>query len=110
MNSITEKVTSRSGLSKAILVIRKKIVCFKEGKEFFNHNALHCFRDECSNCSGTIVEWIRFVTFREDLGWFLGGRKCTKKVDKMKNKEIEMHIESVSTYYQIKHHRLLIFL
>ena len=31
---------------KAILVIREKIVCFKEGKKLFSDNGLHCFRYE----------------------------------------------------------------
>ena len=39
-------MTSRYGFSKAILVMREKIVCFKEGKEMFSANGLHCFRDE----------------------------------------------------------------
>ena len=46
MNSIRQKVTSRSGLSKAILVIRKKVVCFKEGEQLFGDGSLHSLRDE----------------------------------------------------------------
>ena len=46
MDSISKKITSRPGFSKAILVIREKIVCFKEGKKLFSDDGLHCFRDE----------------------------------------------------------------
>ena len=45
MNSVSQKVISRSGLSKAIL-IRKKVVCFKEGKQLFADDILHSLRDE----------------------------------------------------------------
>ena len=63
MDSISKKITSRPGFSKAILVIREKIVCFKEGKKLFSDDGLHSFRDEGSDCNGTIVEWIRLVAF-----------------------------------------------
>ena len=46
MDSISKKIASRPGFSKAILVIREKIVCFKEGKKLFIDDCLHCFRDE----------------------------------------------------------------
>ena len=46
MDSISKKIASRPGFSKAILVIREKIVCFKEGKKLFRDDGLHCFRDE----------------------------------------------------------------
>ena len=46
MDSVSKKISSRSGFSKVILLIREKIVCFKEGKMSFNDNGLHCFRDE----------------------------------------------------------------
>ena len=46
MDSISKKIISRPGFSKAILVIREKIVCFKEGKKLFSDDSLHCFRDE----------------------------------------------------------------
>ena len=46
MNSVSQKVTSRSGLSKVILVIRKNVVCFKEGKQLFGDDSLHSLRDE----------------------------------------------------------------
>ena len=36
MDSISKKITSRPGFSKAILVIRVKIVCFKEDKQLFS--------------------------------------------------------------------------
>ena len=36
MESISKKITSRPGFSKAILVIREKIVCFKEGKKLLS--------------------------------------------------------------------------
>ena len=46
MDSISKKITSRPGFSKAIRVIREKIVCFKEGKKLFRDDGLNCFRDE----------------------------------------------------------------
>ena len=46
MDSISKKITSRPGFSKAILVIREKIVCFKEGKKSFSDNGIDRFRDE----------------------------------------------------------------
>ena len=46
MDSISKKTTSRPGFSKAILVIREKIVCFKEGKKLFSDDGLNSFRDE----------------------------------------------------------------
>ena len=46
MDSISKKITSRPGFSKAILVISEKIVCFKEGKKLFCDDGLRCFRDE----------------------------------------------------------------
>ena len=46
MDSISKKITSRPGFSKAILVIREKIVCFKDSKKLFRDDGLHCFRDE----------------------------------------------------------------
>ena len=55
MNSIGWKVTGRSGLSKLILVIRKKAVCFKEGKQLFGVTGLHSLRDEKSDCNRAIV-------------------------------------------------------
>ena len=45
MDSISKKIASRPGFSKAILVIRE-IVNFKEGKKLFSDDGLHCFRDE----------------------------------------------------------------
>ena len=41
MDSISKKITSRSGFSKDILVIIEKIVCFKEGKKLFSDDGLH---------------------------------------------------------------------
>ena len=46
MDSISKKIASRPGSSKAILVIREKIACFKEGKKFFSDDGLHCLRHE----------------------------------------------------------------
>ena len=46
MDNISTKITSRPGFSEAILVIREKIVCFKESKKLFSDDGLHCFRDE----------------------------------------------------------------
>ena len=46
MDSISKKITSRPGFSKAILVIREKIVCFKEGKKLISDDGLYCFRYE----------------------------------------------------------------
>ena len=64
MDSISKKITSRAGFSKAIRVIRKRIVCFKEGRELVGDDCLHCFRDEWNDCSRTIVKWLRFVSIR----------------------------------------------
>ena len=46
MDSISKKITHWPGFSKAILVIRLKLVCFQEGKKLFSDDGLHCFRDE----------------------------------------------------------------
>ena len=46
MYGINEGITSRPGFSKAILVIREKIACFKEGKKLLSDDGIHCFRDE----------------------------------------------------------------
>ena len=46
MDSISKKITSRPGSSKAILMIREKIGCFKEGKKLLSDDGLHSFRDE----------------------------------------------------------------
>ena len=46
MDSISKKIASRPSFSKAILVIREKIVCFKEVEKLFRDDGLHCFRDE----------------------------------------------------------------
>ena len=86
MESISKKITSRPGFSKAILVIREKIACFKEGKKLLSDDRLHSFRDEQSDCSGTIVEWIRLVAFfwdRKDVGLFPRCGKCAKSVGKL---------------------------
>ena len=40
MNSTIYRFTSRSGLSKAILVIRKETICFKEGLQLFGDDSL----------------------------------------------------------------------
>ena len=45
MDSLSKKITSRPGFSKAILVIREKVVCFYEGK-LFHDDGLHCFKYE----------------------------------------------------------------
>ena len=42
---------------------RKKVVCFKEGKQLFVDNGLHCLRDGRSYCNRAIVSRVRFVTF-----------------------------------------------
>ena len=42
MDCINKKITSRPGFLKAILMIREKIVCFKEGKKLFSDDGLHC--------------------------------------------------------------------
>ena len=36
MDSISKKITSRSGFSKAILLMIDRIVCFKEGKKLLS--------------------------------------------------------------------------
>ena len=46
MDCISKKITSRPGFSKAKLVIRENMVCFKEGKKLFSDDGLHSFRDE----------------------------------------------------------------
>ena len=46
MDSISKKITSRPGFSKAILVIREKIFCFKEGKTLLSDDGIDRFRDE----------------------------------------------------------------
>ena len=46
MDSTSKKIASRPGFSKAILMIREQIVCFKEGKKLLSDDGLHCFRDE----------------------------------------------------------------
>ena len=48
-------MTSRSGLSKAKLMIRKKAVSFEEGKQLFGDNGFHSLRDERSDCNRAIV-------------------------------------------------------
>ena len=63
MDSISKKITSRPGFSKAILATIREDFCFKEGKKLFSDDGLHCFRDELSDCNWTIVEWIRLVAF-----------------------------------------------
>ena len=45
MDDMSE-VTSRPGFLEAILMIRKKIVYFKEGKKLFSDSGLHCCKDE----------------------------------------------------------------
>ena len=50
MDSISKKITSRPGFSKAILVIRENIAFFKEGKKLLSDN-------------GTIATWIRLIAF-----------------------------------------------
>ena len=46
MDSISKKIPSRPGFSKATLVIREKVVCIKEGKKLLSDDGLHSFRDE----------------------------------------------------------------
>ena len=46
MDSISKKIASRPSFSKAIMVIRDNIVCFKEGKKLFSDDGLHCFSCE----------------------------------------------------------------
>ena len=46
MDSISKNIASRPGFSRAILVVREKIICFKEGKKLFSDDGLHCFEDE----------------------------------------------------------------
>ena len=71
INSISDKIIRRSGILKYTLVIKKDIVCFKEGNGFFNDGGLHFFRDHLSDCNGMIIEKIRFITYfweGEDVG------------------------------------------
>ena len=46
-------------------MVRKKVVCFKEGKQLFGDNGLHSLRDEGggSDCNRAIVGRVRFVAF-----------------------------------------------
>ena len=44
-------------------MVRKKVVCFKEGKQLFGDNGLHSLRDERSDCNKAIASRVRFVTF-----------------------------------------------
>ena len=60
MDSISKKITSRPGFSKAILVIREKIVCFKEGKKLLSDDGLHSF-----------PHWNRLPSFKDSLYQFL---------------------------------------
>ena len=86
MDSISKKITHWPGFSKAILVIREKIVCFKESKKLLSDDGLHSFRDKLSDCIGTIVEWIRLVAFfwdRKDVVCFPRVGKCAKGVGKL---------------------------
>ena len=45
MDSISKKIASRPGFSKAIMVMRE-IIRFREGKKLFSENGLHYFRYE----------------------------------------------------------------
>ena len=51
-------------------MLRRKVVCFKEGKQLFGDNGL---RYERNDCNRAIVRRVRFVTFlgdRENVGEF----------------------------------------
>ena len=87
MDGISKKITSRSGFSKAILVIREKIACFKEGKKLFSDDGLNSFRYEESGGNGTIVKGIRLAAFLwdwKDVSWLPGSMKCTERLGKLK--------------------------
>ena len=67
-------------------MVRKKVVCFKEGKQLFGDNGLHSLRDERSDCNRAIVLRVTFVTFfgdRENVSEFPRGRENTKIVGKL---------------------------
>ena len=55
MNSIGLKVTSGSGLIKFILMVRKKVVCFKKGNQLFGDNGLQSLRDRKDDCNRAMV-------------------------------------------------------
>ena len=44
-------------------MVRKKVVCFKEGKQLFVDNGLHSLRDVRSDCNRAIAGRVRFFTF-----------------------------------------------
>ena len=61
-------------------MVRKKVVCFKEGKQLLGDNGLHSLRDERSDCNRAIVGRHRFVTF---LG--IGKREQVSKKKRSQN-------------------------
>ena len=83
MNRICWKVTSRSCLPKATLVIRKETVCVKEGKKLFGDDGIHSLIDKCTECNSTIVKWVRFVSF---MRYGKCGQAPRKKDSKSKGK------------------------
>ena len=44
-------------------MVRKKVVCFKEGKQLFGDNGLHSQRDERSDSNRAVVGRVIFVVF-----------------------------------------------
>ena len=44
-----------------MLMVRKKVVCFKEGKQLFGDNGLHSLRDERSDCNRAIDNMVAKV-------------------------------------------------
>ena len=54
-------------------MVKKKVVCFKEGKQLFADNGLHSLGDERSDCNRAIVSRVRFLPFRdrENMGKFI---------------------------------------
>ena len=73
-------------MSKAILVIRKKIVCFKEGKQLFGDNGLLGLKDERGDSDREQFEGSDLFPFgdRENVSKFPRRREFTKIVGKLK--------------------------
>ena len=46
MDGMSKKTTSKTGFSKAILVIKKETVRLKEGRKLFSDDGIHCLRNE----------------------------------------------------------------
>ena len=56
-------------------MVRKKGVCFREGKQLLGDKGLHSFRDDTSDFNRGIVRSVRTVTFCGDRENFRGDFK-----------------------------------